>query len=148
MEFSKLNHILQNLSPWKYIRFLACPRPTPKTLSLISDFSILEFPLTSVNPGAFMLGLSIHLLNLFFSLSIILTLICSEINSCSPSALAPEVLLPRALPRSSSENMGLKILFVIYCSALFPSFVGTAYSYFWSAECSGENSWTPRIQLS
>lgn len=81
-----------------------------KTLSLMySGFSIIEFPLPSPNPCALILCLSIHLLNLFFSLPIIVTLTCPKLNSCPPSTLAPEVLLPRALPQSLTDHMGLLI---------------------------------------
>lgn len=90
-----------------------------KTLSLMySGFSIVEFPLPSPNPGALILCLSIHLLNLFFSLPIILTLTCSKLNSCPPNTLAPEVLLPRALPQSLSDHMGLWILAIALLSFL------------------------------
>lgn len=115
-----------------------------KTLFLMySGSSIIEFPLPSPNPLCrLILCLSIHLPNLSFSLSIILTLTCSELNSCPPNTPAPEVLLPRPLPQSSSDHMGLLIHLAIHCPALFLSSVGTAYPYSWSAECSGENSWT------
>lgn len=135
----KIKLYFTNLTPFKYIRSLACPPPTPYE-DLVSDVLCFFYhSFLFLVLSALILCFSIHLPNLFFSLSIILTLTCSQLNSYPPNTPAPEVLLPRALHQFSSGHMGLLIHLAIHCPALFLNSAGITRFYSWYAECSGEN---------